>query len=116
RCESGVRELGVMSPARAQNHLVADVAAANPNTVVVVNSGSAVTMPWAGAVRGIVECWYPGQEYGNALASLLFGDVNPSGKLPVTFPASLADVPAHTAAQWPGQNNTVQYSEGVDVG
>jgi beta-glucosidase len=99
-----------------QNQLVTDIAAANPNTVVVVNSGSAVTMPWAGSVRGIIESWYPGQEYGNALASLLFGDVNPSGKLPVTFPASLADVPAHTAAQWPGQNNTVQYSEGLGVG
>ncbi|MEU4243924.1 glycoside hydrolase family 3 C-terminal domain-containing protein [Actinoplanes sp. NPDC026619] len=99
-----------------QNQLVTDVAAANPNTVVVVSSGSAVTMPWAGSVRGIIESWYPGQEYGNALASLLFGDVNPSGKLPVTFPASLADVPAHTTAQWPGQNNAVQYSEGVDVG
>jgi beta-glucosidase len=99
-----------------QNQLVTDVAAANPNTVVVVNSGSAVTMPWAGSVRGIIESWYPGQEYGNALASLLFGDADPSGKLPVTFPASLADVPAHTTAQWPGQNNTVQYSEGVDVG
>jgi beta-glucosidase len=99
-----------------QNQLVTDVAAANPNTVVVVNSGSAVTMPWAGSVRGIIESWYPGQEYGNALASLLFGDVDPSGKLPVTFPASLADVPAHTTAQWPGQNNTVQYSEGLGVG
>ncbi|MCU7724397.1 glycoside hydrolase family 3 C-terminal domain-containing protein [Actinoplanes sp. KI2] len=99
-----------------QNQLVTDVAAANPNTVVVVTSGSAVAMPWAGAVRGIIEAWYPGQEYGTALASLLFGDADPSGKLPVTFPASLADVPAHTAAQWPGQNNTVQYSEGIDVG
>ena len=99
-----------------QNQLVADVTAVNPNTVVVVNSGSAVTMPWANSVRGIVETWYPGQEYGNALASVLFGDVNPSGRLPVTFPASLADVPARTAAQWPGQNGTVQYSEGVDVG
>ena len=78
-----------------QNRLVADVAAANPNTVVVVNTGSAVTMPWAGAVRAIVAAWYPGQEYGNALASLLFGDIkNPSGKLPVTFPASLSQVPA----------------------
>jgi beta-glucosidase len=99
-----------------QNQLVTDIAAANPNTVVVVNSGSAVTMPWAGSVRGIIESWYPGQEYGNALASLLFGDVDPSGKLPVTFPASLADVPAHTTAQWPGQNNSVQYSEGIGVG
>lgn len=99
-----------------QNQLVTDVAAANPNTVVVVNSGSAVTMPWAGSVRGIVEAWYPGQEYGNAIASLLFGDVNPGGKLPVSFPAALTDVPARTTAQWPGQNNTVQYSEGIDVG
>jgi beta-glucosidase len=92
------------------------VAAANANTVVVVNSGSAVTMPWAGTVRAILESWYPGQEYGDALAALLFGDANPSGKLPVTFPKSLADVPAQTAAQWPGQDGKVHYSEGIDVG
>ncbi|HEX3792055.1 MAG TPA: glycoside hydrolase family 3 C-terminal domain-containing protein, partial [Pseudonocardiaceae bacterium] len=99
-----------------QNQLVSDVAAANPNTVVVVNSGSAVTMPWANSVRGIIENWYPGQEDGNAIAALLYGDVNFSGKLPVTFPQSLAQVPASTQAQWPGQNGQVQYSEGVDVG
>jgi beta-glucosidase len=99
-----------------QNQLVTDVASANPNTVVVVNSGSAVTMPWAGAVRGIVANWYPGQEDGNAVAGLLYGDVNFSGKLPVTFPQSLADVPANTAARWPGQNGQVQYSEGLQVG
>jgi beta-glucosidase len=114
--ESEGSDLSDISLPADQNQLVTDVAAANPNTVVVVNSGSAVVMPWAGSVRGIIESWYPGQEYGNALASLLFGDVDPSGKLPVTFPASLGDVPAHTAAQWPGQNNTVQYSEGIDVG
>jgi beta-glucosidase len=99
-----------------QNKLVTDVAAANPNTVVVVNSGSAVTMPWAGAVKGIVENWYPGQVDGTAIAALLYGDVGFSGKLPVTFPQSLADVPASTPAQWPGQNGTVQYSEGLNVG
>jgi beta-glucosidase len=99
-----------------QNQLVSDVAAANPNTVVVVNSGSAVTMPWANSVKGIIENWYPGQEDGNAIAALLYGDANFSGKLPVTFPQSLADVPAHTTAQWPGQNSNVQYSEGIDVG
>lgn len=114
--ESEGADLSDISLPADQNQLVTDVAAANPNTVVVVNSGSAVAMPWAAGVRGIIESWYPGQEYGTALASLLYGDVNPSGKLPVTFPASLADVPAHTTAQWPGQNNTVQYSEGVDVG
>jgi beta-glucosidase len=109
-------DLSSISLSSGQNQLVSDVAAANPNTVVVVNSGSAVTMPWANAVRGIVENWYPGQEDGTAIARLLYGDVDFSGKLPVTFPASLADVPAHTAAQWPGQNGTVQYSEGIDVG
>jgi beta-glucosidase len=116
RYESEGSDLADINLPAEQNQLVADVAAANPNTVVVVDSGSAVTMPWASSVRGIIESWYPGQEYGTAIASLLFGDVNPSGKLPVTFPASLGDVPAHTAAQWPGQNNTVQYSEGIDVG
>ncbi|MET9222649.1 glycoside hydrolase family 3 C-terminal domain-containing protein [Streptomyces sp. NPDC003300] len=114
--ESEGGDLSSIDLSSAQNQLVTDVAAANPNTVVVVNSGSAVTMPWANAVRGIVENWYPGQEDGTAIARLLYGDTNFSGKLPVTFPASIADVPAHTTAQWPGQNNTVQYSEGVNVG
>jgi beta-glucosidase len=99
-----------------QNLLISAVAAANPNTVVVLNTGSAVTMPWLSSVAGVVEAWYPGQEDGNAVASVLFGDTNPSGKLPVTFPKSLADVPASTPAQWPGVTGNVQYSEGVDVG
>jgi beta-glucosidase len=96
--------------------LISDVAAVNPNTIVVLNTGSAVTMPWLGSVAGVFESWYPGQQDGTAMAALLFGDVNPSGKLPVTFPKSLSDVPASTTAQWPGQNGQVQYSEGVDVG
>jgi len=99
-----------------QNNLVSAVAAANPNTIVVLNTGSAVTMPWVNNVKGVLEAWYPGQENGNAIAALLFGDINPSGKLPVTFPTNLGDVPANTAAQWPGTNGQVQYSEGVDVG
>ena len=99
-----------------QNALIDAVAAANPNTVVVLNTGSAVTMPWIDKVAGVLEAWYPGQESGNAIAALLFGDVNPSGKLPVTFPTSLAQVPASTPAQWPGVGGNVQYSEGLDVG
>ena len=96
--------------------LISDVAAVNPNTIVVLNTGSAVTMPWISSVAGVFESWYPGQQDGTAMAALLFGDVNPSGKLPVSFPKSLSDVPASTTAQWPGQNGQVQYSEGVDVG
>ncbi|WP_194174233.1 glycoside hydrolase family 3 C-terminal domain-containing protein [Luteimicrobium xylanilyticum] len=99
-----------------QNDLIAAVAKANPRTVVVLNTGSAVTMPWVDDVAGVLEAWYPGQESGNAIASILFGDTNPSGKLPVTFPKSLADVPASTDAQWPGTDGKVQYSEGLDVG
>ncbi|WP_435822175.1 glycoside hydrolase family 3 C-terminal domain-containing protein [Actinacidiphila alni] len=99
-----------------QNQLIQQVAAANPNTIVVLNTGSAVAMPWLGQVKGVLEEWYAGQEVGNSVAALLFGDVNPSGKLPVTFPQSLADVPAHTAAQWPGDSSGVQYSEGLKVG
>ena len=109
-------DLSTIDLSDAQNSLVSAVAAANPNTVVVLNTGSAVTMPWLGSVKGVLEAWYPGQNYGTAIASLLFGDTNPSGHLPVTFPTSLSQVPAHTTAQWPGTDGKVQYSEGVDVG
>ena len=99
-----------------QNELIRAVAAVNPRTIVVLNTGSAVTMPWLDSVAAVLEAWYPGQEDGNAIAAVLFGDVNPSGKLPVTFPRRLADVPAASAAQWPGVNGEVQYSEGLQVG
>ena len=71
-----------------QDELVRAVAAANPNVVVVVNAASPVDMPWAGDVGAIVQCWFPGEEWGNALADVLSGDVAPSGKLPTTIPAS----------------------------
>ncbi|GIH15406.1 glycoside hydrolase family 3 C-terminal domain-containing protein [Rugosimonospora africana] len=99
-----------------QDQLVSAVAAANPHTVVVVDSGAPVLMPWVEAVPAVVEAWYPGEEDGNALAAVLFGDVNPSGKLPVTFPRTEADLPAHTPQQYPGVNGTVAYSEGLRVG
>ncbi|WP_327292938.1 glycoside hydrolase family 3 C-terminal domain-containing protein [Streptomyces sp. NBC_01198] len=114
--ESEGGDLSGITLSAEQNTLVADVAAANPNTVVVVDSGSAVTMPWVNAVKGVVEAWYPGQEDGNAIASLLFGDTNFSGKLPVTFPTALSQGPTNSTAQWPGQNGQVQYSEGLKVG
>jgi beta-glucosidase len=99
-----------------QNQLIDAVADANPNTVVVLNTGSAVTMPWLDKVKSVFEAWYPGQESGTAIAALLFGDANPSGKLPVTFPRSLDQVPASTPAQWTGVDGQVQYSEGLEVG
>ncbi len=114
--ESEGSDLSSIDLSSAQNSLISSVAAANPNTIVVLNTGSAVTMPWLSSVKGVLEAWYPGQEDGTAIAALLFGDADPSGHLPVTFPTSLSQVPASTAAQFPGTNGTVQYSEGVDVG
>ncbi len=99
-----------------QDQLIEAVAQANPHTIVVINSGAPVLMPWVNQVQGIVEGWYPGQEDGNAIAAVLFGDVNPSGKLPMTFPASDTQVPANTTAQYPGINDESSYSEGLDVG
>jgi beta-glucosidase len=99
-----------------QDKLISAVAAANPRTIVVLNSSSAVTMPWLGAVGAVVEAWYPGQTAGTALARVLFGDVNPSGKLPVTFPASDGQMPARSTVEYPGDGNDVYYSEGLLVG
>jgi beta-glucosidase len=99
-----------------QDALISAVAAANPHTIVVLNDNSAILMPWLNQVAGVFEGFYDGQEWGQAIAALLFGDVDPSGKLPVTFPASLSALPANTTAQWPGTNGQVQYSEGLDIG
>jgi beta-glucosidase len=99
-----------------QDNLVDAVAAANPKTVVVLNTGGPVLTPWRDKVAGIVEAWYPGQENGDAIASLLFGDVNPSGKLPATFPASDDQGPLTSPDRFPGVNGTVHYDEGLLVG
>ena len=99
-----------------QDQLVEAVAAANPRTIVVVKSGNPVLMPWASQVPAIVEAWYPGEEDGNAVAGVLFGTVDPSGKLPVTFPASQAQTPVSSPSQFPGVNGQVHYSEGLEVG
>jgi beta-glucosidase len=97
-----------------QDELIARVAAANPNTVVVVNAGSPVEMAWANEAAAILQSWYGGQEAGNALADVLFGDVTPSGKLPTTFPMRLEDNPAFI--NYPGENGKVHYGEGIFVG
>ena len=98
----------------AQNELIERVAKANKNTIVVVNVGSAVEMPWIDRVPAVLQLWYDSQEQGNALADILFGDVNPSGKLPTTFPVRLQDNPAYT--NYPGENGKVRYGEGIFVG
>ncbi len=99
-----------------QDALIAAVAAANPHTVVVLNTGGPVAMPWLSAVGAVVEAWYPGEQDGAAIAAVLAGDVNPSGHLPVTFPTSMAKSAVPTKAQWPGVGLVSTYSEGLQVG
>ena len=99
----------------AQTELIEAVAAANPNTVVVLINGSPVRMdPWIEKAPAVLEAWYPGQEGGNAIANVLFGDVNPSGKLPETFPRRLEDNPSY--GNFPGEGGKVHYAEGIFVG
>jgi beta-glucosidase len=99
-----------------QDALIQRIAAANPNTVVVLE-GTMVEMDgWLDRVPGVLQAWYPGMEGGNALAKVLFGEVNPSGKLPATFPHRLADSPAHMMGNFPGTNGTVNYAEGLLIG
>ncbi len=99
-----------------QNQLIAAVAKANPRTVVVLHTASAVLMPWRNKVAAIVEAWYPGQQSGLAIAKTLFGDVDPSGRLPVTFPATKSQGPTAQSARYPGIGNVAHYSEGIFVG
>jgi beta-glucosidase len=114
-----------------QDELIAAVAAANPKTIVVLETGTAATMPWVDKVSGVLEAWYAGSDGANAVANILFGDVNPSAKLPMTFPKSVADLP-HPKLVQPGPGQTgeqavmktgeakatfsVTYDEGLKVG
>ena len=100
----------------AQDALVSAVAKANPHTVVVVQAGAPIAMPWLDHVAAILDTWYPGQTNGTALADVLFGKVDPGGHLPVTFPMKLADVPAASRMRFPGVDGKVHYSEGLLVG
>lgn len=97
-----------------QNELIEQVAAANPRTIVVLNTGSPITMPWLTEVAAVVQAWYPGQECGNSIADVLFGDSNPSGKLPQTFPVRVQDNPAYL--NFPGENGKIYYGEWIFIG
>jgi beta-glucosidase len=114
--ESEAADRAGLSLPSAQNELISAVAAANPHTVVVVDAGAPVAMPWLGQVSAVLDAWYPGESNGAALAAVLFGKTNPGGHLPVTFPADLSQVPASTPSQFPGTGGQVQYSEGINVG
>jgi beta-glucosidase len=128
--ESEGMDLPSLSLPENQDQLIAKVAAANPHTIVVLETGSAVTMPWVGNVSAIAEAWYGGSRGAEAVANVLFGVVNPSGKLPVTFPKSDADLP-HREIVKPGPESIdhnwaetmkgpapfqIQYDEGLKVG
>lgn len=97
-----------------QDELIARVAAANPNTVVVINAGSPVAMPWLDAVPTVMQVWFPGEEFGNAVADVLLGTAEPGGRLPVTIPKRLADTPAYLSH--PGQGGRAPYDEGLFIG
>jgi len=124
-------DLPSLSLPENQDALIEQVAAANPRTIVVLETGSAVTMPWLGQVRGILEAWYAGSKGADAVANILFGEVNPSAKLPMTFPRSEADLPhphlvtpplearGHAAVTETGEAKPtfeVHYDEGLKVG
>lgn len=105
-----------------QDAVIEALVAANPRTVVVNVSGNAVAMPWADKVPAILQAWFLGSESGNSLADVIFGHVNPSGKLPMTFPVRLDDVGAHAVGEYPGTKRAdsdivdIRYNEGVLVG
>jgi len=127
--ESEGMDLPSLSLPDNQDALIAAVAAANPRTIVVLESGTAVTMPWVDKVSGILEAWYAGSKGADAVANVLFGEVNPNAKLPMTFPLSVDDLPHTTVIQpptrdrgpengWVLQKPTfdMHYDEGLKVG
>jgi beta-glucosidase len=102
-----------------ENALIEAVAAVNPRTIVVLNTGGAVLMPWLNHVAAVLEAWYPGREDGTAIAHVLTGAFDPSGRLPITFPSSYAAQPAATAATFPGVNSVVDFGtslSSLDIG
>lgn len=112
-------DAGSMMLPQGQNELIAKVARANPNTIVVLETGNPVSMPWIGEVKAVIEAWYPGQEGGAAIADVLTGAVNPSGRLPITFPVDERQNPRPEIPGLglpDGSAMSVSYPEGSDVG
>lgn len=99
-----------------QNQLITAVAAANPRTIVVLNTDGPVATPWLADVEAVLQAWYGGRGMGTALAAVLFGDSDPSGRLPVTFPTDPSQGPGTTSATYPGTNGSVSYDEGIAIG
>ncbi|WP_286691220.1 glycoside hydrolase family 3 C-terminal domain-containing protein [Aeromicrobium sp. REDSEA-S38_B2] len=100
-----------------QDELIAAVAAANPRTVVVLNTGSSITMPWLDSTQAVLDMWYPGQAGAEATTALLFGDAEPGGRLTQTFPRSVEETPVGAdARRFPGVDGTVHYDEGIFSG
>lgn len=99
-----------------QDALIAAVAAANPSTVVVLNTGCCVTLPWLSQTAAVLETWFPGQEGAEATAAILCGEAEPTGRLPVTFPKRGDDTPTAPVARYPGVAGKAAYSEGIFVG
>jgi beta-glucosidase len=97
-----------------QDDLIRRVAAVNPHTIVVLNAGSPVAMPWLAEVAAVLQIWFPGEEFGEALADVLFGIAEPSGRLPITIPRRLEDTPAF--AHHPGRDGSAVYGEGLLIG
>lgn len=133
--ESEDMDLDSLALPEHQDELIAEVAAANPHTIVVVETGGAVTMPWVRQVNAVVEAWYAGSKGADAVANVLFGEVNPSAKLPITFPLGDADLPHPTIVKPPVESTTqsgdpdawkkigaglppfqISYDEGLKVG
>jgi beta-glucosidase len=119
RVEGEAFDLPDLSLPWGQDAIIDAVASANPNTIVVLETGNPVSMPWRNKVKAIVQAWYPGQAGGQAIAEVLTGQVNPSGHLPITFPESLAQTPRPELpgmeTPW-GTPTTVRYDEGAEVG
>jgi beta-glucosidase len=99
-----------------QDELISSVAQVSKKTIVVLDTGGPVLMPWIDEVAGVIEAWYPGQEDGNAIAAVLYGNVNPSAKLTLTFPRSADGIPTAQEEQWPGVKGLSTYSEKLNVG